>query len=514
MKLLLFFVVALITYGSLYPFNFEPLNADANTFALLLQTWNVMTHRGDVLANIVLFIPLGLIGILALAENDRQGGAVLIVLLLGLVVGVALQFGQIYLPSRDSNLTDAIWNFLGTSIGISIGYYWRNALKRSSLSLDNSLVVPMLLVASWLCYRLMPFIPSIDWQQFKNSVKPLLLNPEFSWIGVFHDSVAWAIVCSILLTIIPRRNITLYILLGLPAVFCLEVLIIENVITLSNLVGAVLGIGFGWMLRIPLRQVATILASLLFVLLLTNGLVPFNIRLMPTIFHWVPFHGFLGGSMLLNTTVLFEKFFFYGAFLWLLMHLGIPLVAATAIGFVVTLGIEITQIGIGTHTAEITDPLLMVMLGVCISVFNSGRNHLIAEPTSGASRYSLRLKPGTTLLSSQLPVDGIDVKSMPFCVGRFEGQGESPQILGNRISLIDSAPFQVSRKHFAIERNSAGLIVRDNGSALGTVVNGVQIGIAIAESDVALLNVGNNEIVVGGPRSKFRFDAVVEAVII
>jgi VanZ family protein len=510
MKFLLFFVIVLITYGSLYPFDFEVPGIETNDFQLFLATWSEMTHRGDILANIVLFTPLGFIGVHAL--DGKKEYVVLNVLLLGLALGVILQFVQIYLPSRDPSFTDAIWNFLGTVIGISISHFWRSSITISRLSLDSSLTAPMLLVASWLGYRLMPFIPTIDWAQYKNSVKPLFLHPEFSWVGFFHDSVAWAIVCLIFLTILPKRNIVMFIFLGLPGVFFLEVIIIENVVSLTNVTGAVVGVGIGWMLKKFVSQPTSILALLLIVFLIVNGLTPFNIRLAPNTFHWIPFYGFLGESMLLNTSVLFEKLFLYGALLWLLTQSGLTIKTAIAIGFIVTFSIEIAQISFGLHTAEITDPLLIVMLGVGMSVFESEQNNLIAVPTNGSTRYTIKLKPAATLLSNQLPIEGIDVNSMPFRIGRFDGQAENPAHIANQISFSDYAPFQLSRNHFSIEQGPNGMIIRDSGSRLGTIVNGVQIGAAVTESDLAFLNIGSNKIVAGGPMSKFRFDVVVEVV--
>jgi hypothetical protein len=53
-------VLAIILYGSLYPFQFHN-NAGANgPFRALVQTWHAPIHRGDFIANILLYLPFGL----------------------------------------------------------------------------------------------------------------------------------------------------------------------------------------------------------------------------------------------------------------------------------------------------------------------------------------------------------------------------------------------------------------------------------------------------------------------
>jgi FHA domain-containing protein len=97
---------------------------------------------------------------------------------------------------------------------------------------------------------------------------------------------------------------------------------------------------------------------------------------------------------------------------------------------------------------------------------------------------------------------------LPFRVGRLPVAGEAQPIEGNDLQLSDTKPFNVSRNHFAIERGPDGVQVRDCGSYVGTIVNGVQIG-GHRHIATGRLAVGENEVVAGGPRSPFRFRVVV-----
>jgi hypothetical protein len=107
-----------------------------------------------------------------------------------------------------------------------------------------------------------------------------------------------------------------------------------------------------------------------------------------------------------------------------------------------------------------------------------------------------------------LPARGLRLADLPFRIGRLPVAGEAQPIEVNDLQLSDMTPFNVSRDHFTIERAPDGVQVRDRGSYVGTIVNGVQIG---RHHHVATmpLAVGDNEVAAGSPRSPFRFLVVV-----
>ena len=102
----------------------------------------------------------------------------------------------------------------------------------------------------------------------------------------------------------------------------------------------------------------------------------------------------------------------------------------------------------------------------------------------------------------------ISLARLPFRVGRLPVAGEAQPMEVNDLTLSDTKPFNVSRNHFAIERGPHGVQVRDRGSYVGTIVNGVQIGGHRHVATVPLA-VGENEVVAGSPSSPFRFRVVV-----
>jgi FHA domain-containing protein len=107
-----------------------------------------------------------------------------------------------------------------------------------------------------------------------------------------------------------------------------------------------------------------------------------------------------------------------------------------------------------------------------------------------------------------LPARALRLADLPFRVGRLPVAGEAHPIEVNDLQLSDMTPFNVWRDHFTIERAPDGVQVRDRGSYVGTIVNGVQIGRHHHVATVPLA-VGENEVVAGSPMSPFRFRVVV-----
>ena len=97
----------------------------------------------------------------------------------------------------------------------------------------------------------------------------------------------------------------------------------------------------------------------------------------------------------------------------------------------------------------------------------------------------------------------IEIESFPYRIGcQYVGPG-SP-FMRNDLLVRDTLPGYISRDHCAIERNADTILLRDRGSAEGTIVNGKPIGTA-AGNIVAPLNIGENVVIFGGIESPHRF---------
>jgi hypothetical protein len=112
-------------------------------------------------------------------------------------------------------------------------------------------------------------------------------------------------------------------------------------------------------------------------------------------------------------------------------------------------------------------------------------------------------------LRSVLGVEEIAITEIPFRIGRT-ASGEGKDTYGDvHLAISDTRPFNLSRRHFAIDVEDGALIVRDFGSYHGTTVNGLTLG-GDGRPRTAPLTTGETELIAGKPDSPFRFRILVE----
>ncbi|MDX2223899.1 MAG: hypothetical protein SFV21_14205, partial [Rhodospirillaceae bacterium] len=97
-----------------------------------------------------------------------------------------------------------------------------------------------------------------------------------------------------------------------------------------------------------------------------QGLMPFELRAAQGSFQMVPFAGFEQGSMMVNLQSFLEKVFLYGSLVWLVGQAGGSTAFSLLFGLVYSTAIEVAQMFIVGRTAESTDPVLCLVLGVSL----------------------------------------------------------------------------------------------------------------------------------------------------
>jgi len=396
-KLWLLFAVV-VSYGSIYPANFQtpPLDMTA-MMQSFLQTCCVTSHSGDVLANILLFFPFGFLGMLAASHSDQSTKPLIAsVLFWGVLLALVLQLVQIYLPMRDENLQDVAWNFLGILVGVFVGISARQHMSPSSLGTRKILLIPWILIGAWLAYRLIPFVPALDFQGIKDSIKPLFLYTELIPKNIAHDTVAWCLIAYFLRHGHRSISFDVYLPLLIMVTFFLEIIIVSNTLSSSNLVGAGLAIVLWWGVLGRVAKCELILAAMLFAMLVYAGLEPFVVRAQTISFHWLPFKGFLGGSMYINSQSICEKSFLYGSLVYMLWRGGFSPVLSTMLAVIGLTMIEFSQTYfIGRHVPEITDSILAVIMALTLFSLKNDTttpttNNLSAHPQQPELKHSHR----------------------------------------------------------------------------------------------------------------------------
>ena len=130
------------------------------------------------------------------------------------------------------------------------------------------------------------------------------------------------------------------------------------------------------------------------------------------------------------------------------------------------------------------------------------------ESPQETAALTVILTPMTPTCSSVMPegYEAMQLVKFPFCIGRKTQSGsQHVEVLSaNDFMIADVLPFQVSRNHCSIEREGDRYFVRDRGSTLGTIVNGVSLGAKKERLTYDLLP-GGNELIVGSKQSPYVF---------
>jgi glycopeptide antibiotics resistance protein len=90
----------------------------------------------DVVAQAVLFVPLG-----ALVAAGWWRCSLFVALLVGLCTGVIFEFGQVFLPDRTADISDAISASAGTGLGLAL-WRWGESVRKSSLGVIRYRIGP------------------------------------------------------------------------------------------------------------------------------------------------------------------------------------------------------------------------------------------------------------------------------------------------------------------------------------------------------------------------------------
>ncbi len=367
-------VAVLIAYGSFFPFDFRPRDIDpALIRAFVASCCNHSHHPNDILGNIILFFPFGFLGVVAGWQSKPLARRIAYVTILGGAFALATQLAQLYLPSRDANMQDALWNLSGVWAGILVGVGCRGYVARFTRDANRPHVVPVILIFSWIVFRLLPLIPSLNTEAILGSFDPLFVRPALDPMTLFHDAVAWLIVAYLLKHARPHDRWSNWLPALIVVVFALEAVIVANAVTASAVAGALIAVVLWWGIvsRLGKSQVIVLLI-LLIAMLFAAGLYPFIPSPRPLPFSWLPFESFLDGSIFGNALSASRKVFVYGSLVYLVWQLNLRLVWSIPLAIVPVALLEYLQIHYLGHVPEVTDPLVALVAVFIVSGFHRG----------------------------------------------------------------------------------------------------------------------------------------------
>jgi VanZ family protein len=111
----------IVVYGSLVPFHYTPCDGHEllERFTAVLSTPVKISSRSDFLANILLFVPLSLLAMSAMAPPRSKSGWLLIVPVVAICtcIGMLVEFFQLLFPPRNASINDIVAQAIGSILG-------------------------------------------------------------------------------------------------------------------------------------------------------------------------------------------------------------------------------------------------------------------------------------------------------------------------------------------------------------------------------------------------------------
>lgn len=378
-KRLLAVMVALVVYGSLFPFDYQAHQASWADVWQLLRPGNVRYSRSDLIGNILLFVPLGLLLVSPLLRSR-----VCLALLAGVLLALGVQYLQFWFPQRDPSGVDALLNVVGMLLGWGLGHLavpWLQRSVATKLPRPHFALLASALMLLWLADRWFPVVPTLDIQNVRNGLKPLLDWSDVDRLDVLRHLVGWLVFLRLARYSLLQRLGTVSWAALCVLIVVVEPLFLNNAVGPDNLVGLIIALLLAPLLRSGPVSLALVTCALVG-LIVASALEPFRFAWVGG-FQWVPFAGSLTGDPLTALPVLLEKLYWYGSLVFFARYLGLSH-ASTAIWVgLLLLTVELVQLWLPERTPEITDPLLALLLtGLMKPVFDRARAGAVgARPT-------------------------------------------------------------------------------------------------------------------------------------
>ena len=363
---LLFLTTALVLYGSLFPFEFAwPSDASINR----LFSFSIVDGRspGDIVSNIVLFIPIGFLGAVLSAQSAGYLKRLAALFVGGLLLAGGAQVLQLFVPLRDPTLSDIVWNMVGLTLGIA-GLRALSASRFLAHFPSGLPSFPLALVMLWVLAEFIPLIPSIDFQQFKDSLKHFFFGGGLSIGQVMLSGASILLLAEALDRVLGTRRTQLWLIPILITGVFLKIIVVAVYLDASVTLGWVVG-ALVWLIMVwsGVKDRLGLSALFLLVAIIIGALEPFRFSFEPSRLHLLPFGSFLEGGMLANTRELLTKFFLFSGLLWLAQS-RVKDLTSIIIGLAcIVFALELSQTYVEGRTASIDDALLVLFAGLVVA---------------------------------------------------------------------------------------------------------------------------------------------------
>jgi VanZ family protein len=351
-------VVAFILYGSLYPFQFHARPAATNPLAYLWSTRQDWDRHADLLSNILLYIPFGFFCVCAFGRRIA-----LPITFAAAAMATGIELTQFYDQGRVTSMGDVYADTIGAGVGAIVAAAVGSGLRWPLLRelWDDPPAAMVLLM--WFAYRLYPYVPVTSVHKYVRAFAPIVTHPTLSTIDLVRFAIAWACIGAILDALYGSRRVLILLSLLIIAELVGRVLIIDATLKAADIAGAGLALAI-WLLLPRAGEARFVIVTLAVAgMIVIARLEPFAFDATPRAFGWVPFASFLRGSVGVAIQAFCEKFFQYGALIWLLHRVGLRVGLATALTVTLLFATSWAETYLPGRSAEITDAAMALAIG-------------------------------------------------------------------------------------------------------------------------------------------------------
>jgi VanZ family protein len=384
-------IAGLIVYGSLYPFDFLVPADGVGPLQTFIDSIGRPPGRGNFVANVLLYLPFGFFFVLSFGPARRRA-AVPLGVVCGAAMSLSVELVQYYDADRVASFSDFYTNTLGSLLGglaaLAAGSRFRLRLIGETIAQP----IPSLLIIAWLGYRLYPYVPTIDLHKYWRVLQPIISMPSINWYDVFGQTAIWLALYALIEAIVGGWRFVWLAPLFAMAVLGGAVVIIDTTLRLAEPMGAGIALA-AWLAltRLPVRVRVGVVGAVLCAFVIASQLEPFEFQAMARGFDWVPFHGLMQEEPKAAALSLLGKFFLYGCAIFLLgVAFGRRLPAAVAVA-VLAFGTSWLEMYLPERSAEITDTVMALMIGLAFALLPSDREAPVRDaPSLTAQERQLR----------------------------------------------------------------------------------------------------------------------------
>ena len=365
--LLLAIIVALILYVSLYPFQF---GADGPTAVQVLRelSW-ARASRGDMLNNVLLYVPLGFC--IALTVEPRFGrlAGIAAGLVGGALLSITMEIMQGSIATRVPSLTDLSLNAAGALAGAIGGSAWHALGARMTPQANpagRSGAIALVVLVLWLIARLWPFVPDASLRQLKRAVRPLF-TPEFGWSDLAAFFVGWLVVAQAVFHLARRQRSVDVFLIVIAAVLVGRTFTAGNTLEFAELAAIALLLPVLVLIsRVEDRGRSALLAAALGTWLASVALLPALGGARDVAIELPALGEFLGRNAP-PPAELAGRAFSYVALTWLLAGAGLLPHVAAGITVLLVVLLGLMQAGAATPVYGWIDVVIAVIAGILVT---------------------------------------------------------------------------------------------------------------------------------------------------